>query len=50
MVIPGAGEANIDTYELNPYETTKQRRERNVQKLLDKLRPEQIVLNPDELF
>ena len=50
MVVPGAGEANIDTYELNPYETTKQRRERNVQKLLDKLRPEQIVLNPDELF
>ena len=50
MVIPGSGEANIDTYELNPYETKKQRRERNVQKLLDKLKPEQIVLDPDNLF
>lgn len=50
MVIPGAGEANIDTFELNPFETRKQRRERNVQKLLDKLKPEQIVLDPDHLY
>ena len=49
-MIPGAGEANIDTFELNPFETKMQRRERNVQKLLDKIRPEQIVLDPDSLF
>ena len=50
VVIPGAGEANFDTFELNPFETKMQRRERNVQKLLDKIRPEQIVLDPDSLF
>lgn len=50
VVIPGAGEANIDTYELNPYETRKQRRERNVQKLLDKIQPELICLDPDSMF
>ena len=50
IVIPGSGEANIDSYELNPYETKTQRRERNVQKLLDKIKPEQIVLDPDSLF
>ena len=50
VVIPGAGEANIDTYELNPYETKQQRRERNVQKLLDKIQPELIVLDPDNMF
>lgn len=50
VVIPGAGEANIDTYELNPYETKQQRRERNVQKLLDKIQPELIVLDPENMF
>ena len=49
-VVPGAGEANIDTYELNPFETRKQRRERNVQKLLDKIPAERIVWDPDAAF
>ena len=50
IIVPGSGEANLDTYELNPFESKKQRRERNVQKLLDKLLPEQIVLDPDNMF
>jgi U3 small nucleolar RNA-associated protein 7 len=49
IVIPGSGEANLDSmeYNLNPFQDTKQRREAEVRSLLDKLSPNMISLNPD---
>ena len=51
MVIPGAGDPQIDTseYNLNPIADAKQRREAEVRALLDKLRPEMIALDPDQV-
>lgn len=44
--VPGSGIANFDSYEADPYQTRNQRKEREVHKLLDKLPPETISLNP----
>jgi U3 small nucleolar RNA-associated protein 7 len=37
IIVPGSGEPNFDTYENNPYITRNQRREQEVQTLLNKL-------------
>lgn len=47
ILVPGSGEPNFDTFVENPVETSKQRRETEVQALLNKLPPETIMLNPN---
>jgi len=59
IVVPGSGEANFDSFENNPFMNPKQRREYEVQNLLNKLRHDMIGLessfigsvdvNPEEL-
>lgn len=49
ILIPGSGEPNFDSWVANPYETPKQRREKEVRSLLDKLPPESIMLDPKKI-
>lgn len=45
MIVPGAAVANFDSYEANPYETTKQKQESQVKGLLEKLSADMITFN-----
>ncbi|XP_047322338.1 probable U3 small nucleolar RNA-associated protein 7 [Impatiens glandulifera] len=47
ILIPGSGEPNFDSWVANPFETSKQRREKEIRTLLDKLPPETIMLDPN---
>lgn len=49
LLVPGSGEPQFDSNTANPYSNKKQRRERQVRQLLDKLQPETIVMNPDKI-
>ncbi|CBZ53989.1 putative WD domain, G-beta repeat-containing protein [Neospora caninum Liverpool] len=45
VVVPQSGIANFDTFEANPYETSAQRREREIHSLLEKLQPDMITVD-----
>lgn len=51
IVIPGSGEPNLETteYSLNPFQDRKQRREAEVRALLDKLDPNMITLDSNQV-
>jgi U3 small nucleolar RNA-associated protein 7 len=51
IVIPGSGEPNLDTteYHLDPFQDKKQRREAEIRALLDKLDPNMITLDPEQI-
>ncbi|PIM99040.1 hypothetical protein CDL12_28469 [Handroanthus impetiginosus] len=49
ILIPGSGEPNFDTWVANSFETRKQRNEKEVRSLLDKLPPETIMLDPTKI-
>ncbi|KAF8823018.1 BING4CT (NUC141) domain-containing protein [Cardiosporidium cionae] len=49
IVIPGSGLANFDSFAADPFETPKERREHEIHRLLEKLQPEMITLQPESI-
>lgn len=45
LLVPGAGEPNFDSSELDPFETRTAKREREVHQLLDKISPDLISID-----
>lgn len=49
IIVPGSGEANFDSLEINPFESAKQRQQTEVRSLINKLPYDMISLNPEEI-
>merc|ERR1719247_2096962 len=49
ILVPGAGYANFDSFEANPFENKKQRREKEVRSLIEKLQPDTIMMDPHKI-
>eukprot|EP00993_Chasmostoma_nieuportense_P007583 NODE_856_length_1809_cov_18.653983_g801_i0.p1 GENE.NODE_856_length_1809_cov_18.653983_g801_i0~~NODE_856_length_1809_cov_18.653983_g801_i0.p1 ORF type:complete len:459 (-),score=101.31 NODE_856_length_1809_cov_18.653983_g801_i0:376-1752(-) len=49
VVVPGTGEPNFDSHAPNPLETKSQRTNRPIKMLLEKIRPEMIVMDPSKI-
>ena len=49
-VVAGAGEANFDALEANPYQTRSQRQEAEVKQLLEKVAPYYIIVCDSVLY